>query len=126
MSLSKKITTKQFLIRLEENEENGVIDFRHFDLTNVDMCNAELRNKFHEITQYAAEKRQTQPFFIDFTGANISGRDFSDYNLTGVIFSNVNAENAIFVGADLSDVQFDGANLKCADLRGTKMNYTKL
>jgi len=126
MSLPKKFTTKQFLVKLEEGGDNGIINFRNIDLRHVDMRDRELREKFHEITEYAAKKRQEQPFFIDFTGANISGRDFSGYNLTGVIFSNVNAEHTVFVGADLSDVQFDGANLKDADLRNTKMSYAKL
>lgn len=120
------ITTNQFLIRLNQDPVDGVIDLSNIDFREVNLRQREVREKFIEVTKMAAKSTEPNPVLLDFTNSNISGRGFYEFDLKRAIMTGVTAERTVFAGSDLSDIQLDNANLNYADFRYTNLNYTKL
>ena len=126
MSALVEITTNQLLIRLEQAPSGEMVNLSRMDFRRVDMRHPDVREKFKEVTDHAASSRDQNPYYIDMSFSNISGRDFSDYNLSHVIMNGVTAEHTVFTNADLSDTQLEDATLDYADMRQAKLHFTKL
>ena len=125
MSGLSVLTTSQVLLRLNQEPQDGIYDLRNIDFREVNIRQKELRERFEAIAKIARAAGTDHPIYIDFSGSNLTGRGFYELDLSHTLMNSVNAERAVFAGSDLSDVQFDNSNLNYADMRYTKLNFTK-
>jgi len=126
MAVLRPYTTAQFIALLEEISGNEVVNLRNLNLTQVDMADADIRDKFEHLSRKARLSPSQSPIVIDLSHSDISGRDFSHLDMRHFILSHCNADRASFVGCNLTDTPFDEANLDHADLRKSNLTYTKL
>lgn len=119
------ITTRQALTRFEQEPVNGIIDLTNLDLRNVELYLPEVRQTFADLMRRAMED-ETQPFYIDMSGSDISGLPLNNMFFHHVILNNVKAERTIFTNSDFTDVKFENANVDYADFRNAILYFTSM
>lgn len=125
----KRITRQRLCHRLLQKESVIGEDFRHLDLSDINMEKADLSGSiFTRVILKKANLSGAKLTGSNLAEANLSGANLTDADLTDADLTAANLTDADLSGATLEDAILEGANLAQAVLRkikGANADFTK-